>query len=39
VGRALLLTAAMTAWFVAVFGAFGLLAAPTADLVARHCLG
>ena len=26
-GRALLLTAAMTAWFVAVFGAFGLLAA------------
>lgn len=26
----------MTVGFVAVFGAFGLLAAPTADLVARH---
>ncbi|MGN9913388.1 cytochrome c biogenesis CcdA family protein [Phytohabitans sp. LJ34] len=36
VGRALLLTAAMTVGFVAVFGAFGLLAAPTADVVARH---
>ncbi|MCW6010578.1 cytochrome c biogenesis CcdA family protein [Micromonospora sp. CPCC 205371] len=35
-GRALTLTAAMTAGFVAVFGAFGLLAAPAADLVARH---
>jgi cytochrome c-type biogenesis protein len=36
VGRALLLTAAMTVGFVAVFGVFGLLAAPTADVVARH---
>ncbi|MEH1125594.1 cytochrome c biogenesis CcdA family protein [Micromonospora sp. CPCC 206061] len=35
-GRALTLTAAMTAGFVAVFGGFGLLAAPAADLVARH---
>ncbi|MEJ3745582.1 cytochrome c biogenesis protein CcdA [Actinomycetes bacterium KLBMP 9797] len=36
VGRALTLTAAMTAGFVAVFGGFGLLAAPAADAVARH---
>ena len=36
VGRALMLTAAMTVGFVAVFGAFGLLAAPAADLVAEH---
>jgi cytochrome c biogenesis protein CcdA len=36
VGRALALTAAMTLGFVAVFGGFGLLAAPAADLVARH---
>ena len=36
VGRALVLTAAMTVGFVAVFGGFGLLAAPAADLVARH---
>jgi cytochrome c-type biogenesis protein len=36
VGRALVLTAAMTVGFVAVFGAFGLLAAPAADVVARH---
>lgn len=35
-GRALTLTTAMTTGFVAVFGAFGLLAAPAADLVARH---
>jgi cytochrome c biogenesis protein CcdA len=36
VGRALALTAAMTAGFVAVFGAFGLVLAPTAGLVQRH---
>lgn len=36
VGRALLLTAAMTAGFAAVFGGFGLLAAPAADAVARN---
>ncbi|MGI5149332.1 cytochrome c biogenesis CcdA family protein [Plantactinospora sp. CA-294935] len=36
VGRALLLTAAMTVGFVAVFGVFGLLAAPAADAIARH---
>ncbi|GAA1860971.1 cytochrome c biogenesis CcdA family protein [Asanoa iriomotensis] len=36
VGRALTLTAAMTVGFVAVFGAFGLLAAPAADAAARH---
>jgi cytochrome c-type biogenesis protein len=36
VGRALILTAAMTVGFVAVFGVFGLLAAPAADVVARH---
>lgn len=36
VGRALTLTAAMTLGFVAVFGTFGLLAAPAADLVARR---
>jgi cytochrome c-type biogenesis protein len=36
VGRALLLTAAMTLGFVAVFGGFGLLAAPAADAVARQ---
>jgi cytochrome c-type biogenesis protein len=36
VGRALLLTAAMTLGFVAVFGGFGLLAAPAADAVARR---
>ncbi|MEU5943895.1 cytochrome c biogenesis CcdA family protein [Micromonospora sp. NPDC047548] len=36
VGRALLLTAAMTVGFVAVFGVFGLLAAPAADVIARH---
>lgn len=36
VGRALLLTAAMTLGFVAVFGGFGLLAAPAAGTVARH---
>ena len=36
VGRALLLTAAMTVGFVAVFGLFGLLAAPAADVIARH---
>jgi cytochrome c-type biogenesis protein len=35
VGRALTATAAMTLGFVAVFGAFGLLAAPLADAVAR----
>jgi cytochrome c-type biogenesis protein len=35
-GRALVLTAAMTAGFVAVFGAFGLVLAPTAGLVQRH---
>ncbi|SBT36894.1 cytochrome c biogenesis CcdA family protein [Micromonospora auratinigra] len=34
VGRALALTAAMTTGFVAVFGAFGLLAGPAADAVA-----
>lgn len=36
VGRALLLTAAMTVGFVAVFGVFGLLAAPAADVIAQH---
>jgi cytochrome c-type biogenesis protein len=36
VGRALLLTVAMTLGFVAVFGGFGLLAAPAAGTVARH---
>jgi cytochrome c biogenesis protein CcdA len=36
VGRALALTAAMTAGFVAVFGAFGLVLAPTAGLVQRQ---
>jgi cytochrome c-type biogenesis protein len=36
VGRALALTAAMTVGFVAVFGVFGLLAAPAADAVARN---
>jgi cytochrome c biogenesis protein CcdA len=36
VGRALALTAAMTAGFVAVFGAFGLVLAPTAGLVQQH---
>ncbi len=35
-GRALALTAAMTVGFVAVFGVFGLLAAPAADAVARN---
>ncbi|MEW2385925.1 cytochrome c biogenesis protein CcdA [Micromonospora sp. NPDC047707] len=36
VGRSLLFTSAMTVGFVAVFGVFGLLAAPAADVVARH---
>jgi cytochrome c biogenesis protein CcdA len=36
VGRALALTAAMTGGFVAVFGTFGLVLAPTAGLVQRH---
>ncbi|MFU8871408.1 cytochrome c biogenesis CcdA family protein [Micromonospora sp. SL4-19] len=36
VGRALALTGAMTLGFVAVFGAFGLLAGPAADVVARR---
>ena len=36
VGRALALTGAMTVGFVAVFGAFGLLAGPAADAVARR---
>lgn len=36
VGRALTLTAAMALGFVAVFGLFGLLAAPAADLVAQN---
>jgi cytochrome c-type biogenesis protein len=36
VRRALALTAAMTAGFVVVFGAFGLALAPTASLVQRH---
>src|SRR5439155_72880 len=35
-GRALALTAAMTAGFVLVFGAFGLLFAPVAGQVGRH---
>lgn len=35
-GRALALTAAMTAGFVAFFGAFGLLAAPAADWLAAR---
>ncbi|MEU4366618.1 cytochrome c biogenesis CcdA family protein [Micromonospora chersina] len=36
VGRAVALTGAMTLGFVAVFGTFGMLAAPAADAVARH---
>jgi cytochrome c biogenesis protein CcdA len=36
VWRALALTGSMTVGFVAVFGGFGLLAAPLADTVARH---
>jgi cytochrome c-type biogenesis protein len=36
VGRALALTGAVTVGFVGTFGAFGLLAAPAAGLVARH---
>ena len=36
VRRALAVSAAMTAGFVAVFGAFGLALAPTASLVQRH---
>jgi cytochrome c biogenesis protein CcdA len=36
VTRGLLLTAAMTLGFIAVFGGFGLLAAPAADAVARR---
>lgn len=36
VGRALVLTAAMTVGFVAVFGAFGLLAGSVADAVAQR---
>ncbi|MCP3785125.1 cytochrome c biogenesis protein CcdA [Micromonospora sp. A3M-1-15] len=36
IGRALALTGAMTVGFVAVFGTFGLLAAPAADAVARR---
>jgi cytochrome c biogenesis protein CcdA len=36
VGRALACTAAVTVGFVAVFGVFGLLAAPAADVAARH---
>lgn len=36
VGRALVLTAAMTLGFVAVFGGFGLLAGPAADAVAQR---
>ncbi|MEU2614605.1 cytochrome c biogenesis protein CcdA [Micromonospora sp. NPDC007271] len=36
VGRAMALTGAMTVGFVAVFGAFGLLAGPVADTVARR---
>jgi cytochrome c-type biogenesis protein len=36
VGRAQALTAAMTVGFVVVFGAFGLVLAPTAGLVQRH---
>jgi cytochrome c biogenesis protein CcdA len=36
VSRALALTGAMTVGFVAVFGAFGLLAAPAADALARR---
>jgi cytochrome c biogenesis protein CcdA len=36
VGRALVLTSAMTLGFVAVFGAFGLLAAPAVDAVASR---
>ncbi len=35
-GRALTLTAAMTAGFVAVFGVFGLLAAPAADWLSER---
>jgi cytochrome c biogenesis protein CcdA len=35
-GRALALTAAMTAGFVAVFGVFGLLAAPAADWLTQR---
>jgi cytochrome c biogenesis protein CcdA len=36
VGRALLLTAAMTLGFLAVFAAFGLVLAPAAGLLQRH---
>ncbi|MDG4789795.1 cytochrome c biogenesis protein CcdA [Micromonospora sp. WMMD1102] len=36
IGRALWSTLAMTTGFVAVFGAFGLLAAPVAGLLAQH---
>lgn len=36
VGRALVLTAAMTLGFIAVFGGFGLLAAPAIDAVASR---
>lgn len=36
VARSLALAAAMTLGFVAVFGGFGLLAAPAADALARH---
>jgi len=36
VARALVLTSAMTLGFLAVFGAFGLLAAPAVDAVARR---
>jgi cytochrome c biogenesis protein CcdA len=39
VARALGLTAAMTLGFVAVFGGFGLLAAPAADALARNLPG
>ncbi|MQA25562.1 MAG: cytochrome c biogenesis protein CcdA, partial [Micromonosporaceae bacterium] len=35
-GRALLMTAAMTSGFVAVFGAFGLIVAPVAPQVEEH---
>lgn len=36
VGRALMLTTAMTLGFIAVFGTFGMLAAPAIDAVARR---
>jgi cytochrome c biogenesis protein CcdA len=36
IARGLVLTAAMTLGFIAVFGGFGLLAAPAADAVARR---